>query len=194
MKMSTIVFIRHCETDMAGRFCGHADPELNVIGERQLTEVMKAIVPLGVQRILSSDLRRASRTACAIARHIGVNVELQPALREIYFGLWEGLNWKEIEYQFPQEADRWLREFPWQSAPKGEKYTAFTARIDAAIAPLLDEMTACTTTAIVTHRGVMRYALTKFFGFSEAEAGRKTASYGALVTATVRSCNREVLP
>lgn len=183
---------------MAGRFCGHADPELNAIGERQLVEVVKAIAPLGIQRILSSDLRRASRTAGVIGQHIGVNVELQPALREIYFGLWEGLNWKEIENRFPQEADRWLRDFPWQSAPKGEGHIAFTTRIDTAIAQLLDEMTSCTTTgmttAIVTHRGVMRYALTKFFGLSEAEAGRKTAPYGALVTATVRSCNREVLP
>jgi broad specificity phosphatase PhoE len=198
MKMSTIIFIRHCETEMAGKFCGHSDPELNIAGERQLAEVMKAIAPLDIRRILSSDLRRASRTATAIAEHLGVNVELQPALREIYFGLWEGLNWKEIENRFPQEAVRWLRDFPWQTAPKGEVYTAFTARIDAAIAPLVDEITACATTgattAVVTHRGVMRYALTKFFGFPEAKAWTKTAPYGAVVPAAVRSCNGEVLP
>ena len=28
--MNTIVFIRHSETDMADRFCGHSDPELNL--------------------------------------------------------------------------------------------------------------------------------------------------------------------
>ena len=33
--MSTIVFIRHGETDMAGSFCGHSDPELNLAGKRQ---------------------------------------------------------------------------------------------------------------------------------------------------------------
>lgn len=193
MKMSTIVFIRHVETDMAGRFCGHADPDLNITGERQLAGVVEAIAPLGIQRILSSDLRRASRTAAAIAQHIGVNVELQPSFREIHFGLWEGLSWQEIEHQFPQEARRWLRNFPWQNAPEGEAYAAFTARIDAAIAPLLCE-TAGLTTAVVTHRGVMRYALRKFSGFPEAEASTTTAPYGAVVTAAIRPCDCEALP
>jgi broad specificity phosphatase PhoE len=186
MKKGTIVFIRHAETDMAGRFCGHTDPELNITGERQLAGVVEAIAPLGIQRILSSDLRRSSRTATAIAQHIDVNVEPQPGFREIHFGLWEGLSWQEIEHQFPQEAGRWLQGFPWKSAPGGEAYTAFTARIDAAITPLL-RGTMGVTTAIVTHRGVMRYALTKFFGFPEAEAWAKTTLYGSVVTAAIRS-------
>jgi broad specificity phosphatase PhoE len=193
MKKSAIVFIRHAETDMAGRFCGHTDPELNITGERQLAGVVEATAPLGIQRILSSDLRRSSRTAIAIAQHIGVNVELQPGLREIHFGLWEGLSWQEIEHQFPQEAGRWLQNFPFGSAPEGEACTAFTARIDAAITPLLRGTTGLTT-AVVTHRGVMRYALTKFFGFPRAEAWTKTATYGAVVTAAIQSCDCEVLP
>jgi hypothetical protein len=28
--MNTIIFICHSETDIAGRFCGHSDPELNL--------------------------------------------------------------------------------------------------------------------------------------------------------------------
>ena len=191
--MNTIVFIRHGETDMASRFCGHSDPDLNRVGESQVIRLAEQAVTLGIERIYSSDLRRASRTAAAIAKRIGVDVCYLPALREIHFGLWEGLNWQEIEDRFPKEADRWLREFPLQSAPGGEAYAEFTTRIEAVIASLF-EAAAGTRTAIVTHRGVMRYALTRFFGFSEEKAWTKTASYCATVIVTGRTCGFEVVP
>jgi broad specificity phosphatase PhoE len=191
--MTTLVFVRHGETDMAGKFCGHSDPELNIAGERQLAGLVKAIAPLGIQRILSSDLRRASRTATAIGQHIGVSTELRPHLREIHFGLWEGLSWQEIERQFPQEASRWIQEFPSQGAPAGEGYAAFTARVEAVISPLVQERRGVTT-AVVTHRGVMRYALAKFAGLPAAETWTKTAPYGAVVVATIGLPPDEVSP
>ncbi len=180
--MNTLIFIRHGETDMAGRFCGHSDPELNAAGELQVARVAEEVANLGIERIYSSDLLRASQTAAALARRIGVEVELRENLRELYFGLWEGLSWQEIETRFPQEAGPWKREFPLRSAPEGEAYAAFEARIDAAIEPLLRE-TLVRTAAVVSHRGVMSYALTRFFGFSEEEAWAKTAPYGAVVVA-----------
>jgi alpha-ribazole phosphatase len=191
--MNTIVFIRHGETDMAGRFCGHSDPDLNPVGENQVIRLAEEAAMLGIERIYSSDLRRASRTAAAIAQRIGVGVGYLPALREIHFGLWEGLNWQEIEDRFPKEADRWLREFPLRNAPEGEAYTEFTGRIEAVIAPFF-EASAGMTTAIVTHRGVMRYGLIRFFGFSEEEAWTKTAPYCATIIAAGRACDCEVLP
>ena len=56
------------------------------------------------------------------------------------------------------------------------------SRIGAAIEPLLRE-SQVRTIAVVTHRGVIQYALTKFFGFSEKEAWARTAPYGAVVVA-----------
>jgi broad specificity phosphatase PhoE len=180
--MSTLIFIRHGETDMAGKFCGHSDPQLNAAGELQVARAAEEVANLGIERIYSSDLLRASRTAAVLARRIGVEVELRESLREIYFGLWEGLSWQEIETRFPQEASRWTQDFPQQCAPGGEAYTAFTARIDVAIEPLLRE-SLLRTIAVVTHRGVMSYALTRFFGFSEEEAWTRTAPFGAVVVA-----------
>jgi len=180
--MSALVFIRHGETEMAGKFCGHSDPELNAAGELQAARAAEEVANLGIERIYSSDLRRAAQTAAVLGRRIGVEVELRDSLREIYFGLWEGLSWREIEIRFPQEAGRWTQDFPLQSAPGGEAYAAFTARIDAAIEPLLHEAL-LRTIAVVSHRGVMSYALTRFFGFSKEEAWTRTAPYGAVVVA-----------
>ena len=184
--MSTIIFIRHGETGMAGRFCGHSDPPLNADGERQAACLAEEVASMSIDRIYSSDLRRALQTATAVSQRIGVDVEVLAGLREIDFGLWEGLSWQEIQDRFPEDADRWLDEFPVRSAPEGEGYRAFTARVEAAIAPLLDDAESMTT-ALVTHRGVMYYALTEFFGFSEAEAWTKTAPYGAVVAFSSRN-------
>jgi alpha-ribazole phosphatase/probable phosphoglycerate mutase len=129
--MNNIVLIRHGETDMAGRFCGHSDPDLNPAGVCQVICLAEELATLGIEHIYSSDLRRASLTAKAIALRIGTDVHHLPALREIHFGQWEGLDWQEIEDRFSDEANRWLREFPLQSAPGGEAYADFTARIDA---------------------------------------------------------------
>jgi alpha-ribazole phosphatase/probable phosphoglycerate mutase len=190
--MNTLVFIRHGETGMAGAFCGHSDPVLNPAGESQVRLLAEEVAMLGIERIYSSDLRRTAQTAVAIAQRIGVNVNYLPALREIHFGLWEGLHWQEIEDRYSDEAGRWLREFPARSAPGGEAYADFTARVDNIIATLF-ERSAGRTTAVVTHRGVMRCALTRFCSFPEDEAWTKTAPYCAMVTVPVRMRDCEVL-
>lgn len=99
--MKEIILIRHAETAMAGRFCGHSDPDLNDAGEMQLAQIIDQVVRHGIDRIVSSDLRRAFRTAKAIGREMGIELEVHPGLREIHFGLWEGLNWSEIADQYP---------------------------------------------------------------------------------------------
>jgi len=180
--MNTLVFIRHGETALAGTFCGHSDPEINPAGQQQIAACADAIARLDVRRIYSSDLRRAVQTAEIIGKRISVPVVLRPDLREINFGDWEGLSWLQVEDRFPLEADQWLQEFPLRCAPGGEVYSAFTTRINAVIAPLLTE-TSSGTSALVTHRGVICYALKRFFGFSEQEAWMKTVPYGAVVVA-----------
>lgn len=186
--MKTVIFVRHGETEMAGRFCGHSDPDLNQAGRLQVAHVTEEVANLGIQRIYSSDLLRTSRTAAAICERVGLEVELTRDLREMNFGQWEGLSWEEIEERFPQVASKWMAEFPLWTAPGGEEYAAFTARVDAAIMPLLlgpqDE-----TIAVVTHRGVMNYALTRFFGFSEADTWKRTAPYCSVVIATACRCD-----
>jgi len=187
--MKTVILIRHAETAMAGRFCGHSDPDLNAAGLAQLPRIVRRLGLSRIDRMLCSDLQRARQTALAIARKFAISVELRPALREIHFGLWEGLRWSEIEARFPREAEAWLNEFPARAAPKGEPYADFLERIDSEFLSLLagevDERL-----VVVTHRGVMRSAMTRFFGFSEQEAFARTALYGAVVPVVCPSAGK----
>src|SRR5579863_9199623 len=178
--MKTIILARHAETVMAGRYCGQSDPELSAAGIAQLPEIVQRIEPPKIDRILSSDLLRARQTAEAIAQTTGLPVELRPALREIDFGLWEGLHWSEIEAQFPCEAKAWLQECPGPAAPEGESFADFSKRLDNEFLSILDG-NEDETVVVVTHCGVIRFALTRFFGYSWDEAVRQATSCGAVI-------------
>jgi broad specificity phosphatase PhoE len=184
--MNNVVLIRHVETGLTGTFCGHSDPDLNAAGEHRLRSLLEAVAPLCITRIYSSDLRRASRTATTIGECVGAPVELRPRLREIYFGLWEGLRWEQIRQQYPHEAELWASEFPMRCAPAGEVYRDFTARVEAEFKAVIANHNQAMP-AVVTHRGVMQYALTRFFGFSADNARKQTENYGAVVVATPSS-------
>ena len=177
--MSRVFFIRHAETDMVGRFCGHSDPDLNAQGQVQLAGLAQVLSTEKIGEIYSSDLRRAQSTARAIAAGRNIPLTLRPALREIHFGEWEGLSWRQIELADPDYARSWVGGFPHVPAPAGESFPSFEARVLDEVSQLIDR--ARDAIAVVTHAGVLRVALRHLQGCSEQEAWQQTRSYGCVV-------------
>jgi broad specificity phosphatase PhoE len=62
-------------------------------------------VPAG--RVVSSDLRRARHTARPVARALGLAVVVDPRLREVDVGSWEGLTQAEAAEAFPEDYAAW---------------------------------------------------------------------------------------
>ena len=178
--MKGLLLIRHAETDMAGRFCGHSDPELNERGHQQLAGVVDRLSEYAIRRIYTSDLHRARQTAEAIALHFGMEFEVRPCLREIHFGQWEGLSWSEIEACDPPLARSWAEQYPNVTAPGGESLQQFERRVCAESAFLFTAATELPI-AVVAHAGFMRVLLTEFYGVPEEEAWKLTKEYGSVV-------------
>lgn len=174
--MKRLILIRHAETDMAGTFCGHSDPPLNRRGREQLATLDAAFANREIDYIVSSDLVRAQQTAAALQSQHSIPVITDRELREIYFGVWEGLSWHEIESRFPDESLAWLQHFPEQPAPGGERYAEFCSRVKAA----LDRAVAGAgqNVAIITHAGVIRVALQHLMEYSYADAQERHIGYG----------------
>jgi alpha-ribazole phosphatase len=177
--MSTTFFIRHAETEMAGRFCGHSDPDLNAVGHTQLTALADLLSAEAIERVYSSDLCRARSTAQSIAAARGIPLTLRPALREIDFGQWEGLSWEQVEQRDPEHARKWTDAFPNLAAPAGESFQAFESRVLEEVFCLLEQDSG--PMAVVTHAGVLRVVLRHLCGCSESEAWRQTQSYCSVV-------------
>jgi alpha-ribazole phosphatase len=180
--MSEILFIRHAETDMAGTFCGHSNPDLNQAGHRQIKELLRSIRNEDICVVYTSDLRRAHTTAKAISKTLDVECRVSETLREISFGQWEGLTWDQIERKDPTYSRRWVTEYPDLPAPGGEIFYEFERRVLNQVKQLSAEAARCSRSiAVVTHAGVLRTVLTKVQGISEELAGEQTKTYCSVI-------------
>jgi len=158
-----LLLVRHATSEGRGRFAGHWDASLSKSGRQELEWLGEKCLRHPVRAIYSSDLRRARETAEAVARQFGLPVDLRPDLREIHFGEWEGLEWKQIAQRHPRLAARWMDRFPFQSIPGGEPFRQFQRRVAAAVGEIV-EANRGQCALIVTHAGVIRLALGKALG------------------------------
>ena len=176
--MSEILFIRHAETDMAGTFCGHSDPELNTRGYVQLEELIDKLRAEDIGAVYTSDLRRSRTTASAIAEAFHADCHVRCALREMSFGQWEGLTWEQVEQQDKVYARHWITDYPRLPAPGGENVRNFEQRVlnEMKFTFMEAENKGCNI-AVITHAGVLRTVLCRLLDCSEEEAWNRTRSY-----------------
>ena len=101
--MTTLLLARHGETDWNREFRiqGSSDIELNELGRQQAQFLAQELTDVDLDAIYSSDLSRAQATAAAVAATHGLDVKLDPRLRERSFGSWEGLTREDIS-TFPK--------------------------------------------------------------------------------------------
>jgi len=118
--MTYLYLVRHGETDwnVEGRWQGQADVPLNENGRAQAARIALALAGVGLKAIYSSDLLRARETAQALAERSSAPLHLDPRLREIHQGEWQGLLVAEIQARYG-EAFRSRLEDPLSVAPPG---------------------------------------------------------------------------
>lgn len=91
--MRTVVLVRHGETDwnVEGRYTGQADVPLNARGREQACRLAADLARESFDAVYTSDLSRARETADILASRLGLDVLVEPDLREIDVGCYEGL-------------------------------------------------------------------------------------------------------
>ena len=123
MTLRRLVLLRHGQTDhnVERRMQGHFDAELTAEGLAQAAAVAPGIAALGPDRLISSDLRRAVDTATVIGAAVGLDVKVDPRLRETHLGQWQGRTIAEIEAEWPGAIAEW------RSDPAGRRPAASPA-------------------------------------------------------------------
>jgi broad specificity phosphatase PhoE len=139
--MTLLLLARHGETDWnaAGRFQGHADRPLSDRGREQARKLAARVADVPLAAIASSDLRRARDTAGIVAEPHGLEVVVEPALREVDVGSFSGLTSVEAAARFPDAYRRWREtaEIPWSG---GETYEQMADRAIPAALRLAEEL------------------------------------------------------
>ena len=102
--MTTLLIIRHGQSvsNIQGVFTGNLDLALTEQGLQQAQITADYIVEnFKVDAVYSSDLCRARDTGKAVADRLGLEVQTDRRLREIYAGQWEGRSFNELSEHFP---------------------------------------------------------------------------------------------
>ncbi len=135
-----ILLVRHGATNWndENRIIGRSDLPLSANGVEQATQLANRLSNESIDAILSSNLKRAAETAEIIAEPSGHSVVYDARLRELDFGLWEGLTVRQVEAESPGAFERW-KENSGLSPPSGESPQAIIDRVQAFNADLKEK-------------------------------------------------------
>jgi probable phosphoglycerate mutase len=110
-------------------FLSYTDLELTKKGILQAKKLALRLKNEKIDTIYSSPLKRCYQTAKILSKNLNCKVILAPALREVNFGIFEGLSLKEAEEKYPdlffkRKKDKWNFKIP-----KGESYKEAAERV-----------------------------------------------------------------
>jgi broad specificity phosphatase PhoE len=175
-----IVLVRHGETEanVTRRWQGRTDAPLTARGLAQARALGTRLSVMTFDRVVASDLGRATATAEALAFAAraaggeltpgGARCAHDPTWRECDVGAWEGLTRDEVAARFP---DQWRALVDGRrdvALGGGESLGAFWGRVDAALDALVAELGEAGTALVVTHGGVIAAIVARLLGTRDA--------------------------
>lgn len=160
-----IYFTRHGETlwNLEHRFQGWKDSELTDIGVKRAELLGKRLENVKIDKIFTSPIKRAKRTAELIRGNKDIEVIEVEGLKEISFGKWEGMTSEEINSckEYIEELDNLFnRPYSYKSF-EGENIKDFTKRLYKAVEDIMND-NGDKDILIVTHGMCVRYLIAYF--------------------------------
>ena len=159
-----ILLVRHGESLPARRgesFAlrdGHGDPALHPDGEAQAVVVCARLERAGIAAIYVTTLQRTAQTAAPLARALLLEPRVEPDLREVHLGDWDGGAYRFHAAEGHPAFRRACARHDWGEIPGAETSAALQARVGAALGRIagahVDE-----TVATFVHGGVIGAAM-----------------------------------
>jgi broad specificity phosphatase PhoE len=183
-----LVAVRHGRTawNAEGRFQGHADPPLDDVGQATARVLAEQWAGPGIALVACSDLTRAVQTAAPLAAACALQVTVDPRLREVDVGDWEGLRPPEIEARFPAQWEAWNAGADIRRGG-GETRAEASHRVAAALLDLSATIAPASTVVVVGHGMSLQGGLSHLAadGFAALDGPPPHLGNGEWVTATV---------
>jgi len=187
-----LVLVRHGESapwregDSVPFVDGHGDPPLSPEGRWQAERVGERLGHENIDAIYVSTLTRTAQTAAPLAARLGIAPVVEPDLREVHLGDWEGGLFRAHASEGHPAYVQSLTEERWELIPGAERDVDFARRTRAAVARIADAHPD-ERVALFVHGGVIGTLLahaTRSRGF--AFIGADNASISHLVVAGER--------
>jgi probable phosphoglycerate mutase len=155
-----LVLIRHGESEPAREdrpadsVDGHADPALDPVGVEQARRLADRLAGEQLDAIYVTTLRRTAQTAAPLAERLGLTPVVEPDLREVLLGEWEGATFRKHTSELHPLAVAMFTEQRWDVIPGAESTADFRARISAGITRIAQRHPN-QKVAVVVHGGVI---------------------------------------
>jgi broad specificity phosphatase PhoE len=163
--MSDLVLVRHGETEWhaENRYAGASEIELSPKGVDQAEELADWARSAGLSAVWSSQQGRALATAKPAAEVLGLQVRVDARLRELDFGIGEGLTRQEMRELFPDALRAFEADPVANHLPGGEDPVAASVRFAACLRDIAD---ACPQdrVLVVAHATSIRLGLCRLLG------------------------------
>ncbi len=154
---------------------GQGDPELHPNGHEQARRVGERLRDEPIGAIYVTNLRRTTETAEPLATHLGLTPQVEPDLREVHLGEWEGglLRMKAAE-QDPTYL-RMQQEQRWDVIPGAESWQTLNQRVMRGLQRIQESHRDELVVAVV-HGGIVAHVLAhatgaRPFAFNGADNG-----------------------
>ncbi len=164
-----LLLVRHGESEPASMDApfplvdGRSDPALSPEGREQAQQVARRLAGAGLHAIYVTTLRRTAETAAPLAARLGLAPRVEPGLREVGLGDWEGgLFRKMVAENHPTAMRMWEQE-SFEVIPGAEPAAAFASRVTAAIVRVASTHPG-ERVAVFTHGGVIGQVLAQATG------------------------------
>jgi alpha-ribazole phosphatase len=163
----------------ADRYHGNNDIALSPEGERQLTELALYLKSVPFAAVYASTLKRTQDGASRLCQGRELTPQVIPEFREIHFGIWEGLTFREISERHPEELSSRIQDIENFRIPEGESLLDVRNRVVPRLQTLVAEHPG-QSLALVAHAGVNRVILCDALSLPLENIFRLDQNYGCL--------------
>jgi broad specificity phosphatase PhoE len=166
--MTDIILARHGETEwnVEEVFRGRIDVGLDETGVKQAQLLGEYLSQVKIEAIYASPLKRALKTAEAVARYHQLEIKVTPALIDFNFGQWQGLSVSAVKERYPVLFTEWASHPERVKIPEGETLQDVSERAMALVQEVIDRYTG--TVVLVSHRVVSKVLMCAMLGLDNS--------------------------
>ena len=182
-----ILIARHGQTvtNREGRFCGHFETELTTLGVSQARALAARLAPIQIDVVYTSDFGRAIETAALVLEGRKIPAAIDPALRELHYGDWEGRKGGEVAKAYPEQYKLMRAEDPAWRPPGGETIGDVRLRTFASLNRIA-KLHQHQTVLIVTHGTAINCMISEALGVAPSHTFRFHVANCGLSEITMR--------
>jgi broad specificity phosphatase PhoE len=188
-----LLLLRHAEVEVRYHkiFGGTIDMNISPRGHEQAATLAKFLCSRKIDAIYASPMKRVQQTLAPFLKNGAPQQTILQDLREVDFGGWTGLNWKQVCEKFNLLTHEWLDHIERGITPNGESGPEFRKRVEPALREIIKNHPS-ETVGIFCHGGVIRMILSIVLKMPLPQTNMFEVEYASVTQIALRPDHAEI--